>query len=114
MIEARQQQLRSLPMESREVTPQIDQDIYDILDAIEPPREAQRAIAKYEVQKALRFGFNQSQHIHCATDIRPGRTWAGNIRKVLFQKYGGTEGFADGDLDLESTMQGTDEIIYDA
>lgn len=105
--------LQATPIETPSITPDVDQEIYEVLDQIWPPREAQRAIAKYEVQKALRFGFNQSQHIHCATDVRPGRTWSGAIRKVLWQKYGGAEGFCDGDLDLEASIQDFDEVIYD-
>lgn len=106
--------LRATPLEYPSQPDEDHQRVLEALGQIEPPRESQRAIAKYQVQRALRFGFSKSQHIHCATDMRPGKTWAGNIRKVLHGKYGGVEGFEDADLELEATLQDTEEIIYDS
>lgn len=83
-----------------------------VLSQLEPPEVADVALAKLAVQRSLRLDFNEEQHIKCALPPAVGRTWAGKIRQVLWQRYGGTEGFADADLENEAIMLDVDETIW--
>lgn len=86
--------------------------VVEVLSALQPPEVAEIALAKYAVQKSLRLDFNDDQHIKCAKPPEVGRTWAGKIRYVLHQKYGGSQGFEDADLENEAIMLDVDEIIW--
>lgn len=104
-------EVRAEPLTSPEITPEEDLEIYEILDAIEPPREAQRAIARYTVQKALRLDFIPTQHIYCATDSDRG--WFSRIQKVRHSKYKSMDGLVEGDVENEVTTLDLWEVIYE-
>lgn len=90
--------------------PEIRADV--VLAQLVPEEVAQTALAKLAVQKSLRLDFTEEQHIKCALPPQLGRTWAGKIRYVLHQKYGGSQGFEDADLENEAIMLDVDGTIW--
>lgn len=104
--------LQATPIETRSVTLEDHQHILDTLALIEPPREADRALAKYAVQRSLRLPFNKEQHIALASEETPMRSWGKRVLQLHTRKFG-EGGFCIGDLENEAIMMDLDEVIYE-
>lgn len=104
--------MRATPIETLSVTLADHQHILDTLGQIEPPEEAERAKAKYDVQKSLRLPFTVDQHIAVASEETPMRSWGKRVMQVLARKYGDANGFCIADLENEAIMLDKDEVIW--
>ena len=113
MIDARNEIMQATPLEVPTQPLEEHQYILDTLSLIEPPRESERALAKYAVQRSLRLNFNAGQHIKSASPQAKGRTWGGMILKIRHQQYGDTAGCEVSDLETEALMLDLWESVYD-
>ena len=104
--------LQATPIEYPAITLEDHQHILSVLGEITPPREADRALAKYAVQRSLRLPFNKDQHIALASEETPGRSWGKRVLQLHTRKFG-EGGFCIGDLENEAIMMDLDETIYD-
>lgn len=112
MIDARNEIMRATPIEVAFQELDEHQEILEVLGQIEPPREADRALAKYAVQRSLRLPFNKDQHIALASEETPGRSWGKRVLQLHTRKFG-EGGFCIGDLETEAIMMDLDGVIYD-
>lgn len=104
--------LQATPIEYPAITLEDHQRILDTLAVIEPPREADRALAKYAVQRSLRLPFNKDQHIALASEETPGRSWGKRVLQLHTRKFG-EGGFEMADLENEAIMMDLDQVIYE-
>lgn len=104
--------LQATPIEYPAITLEDHKYILDTLAVIEPPREADRALAKYAVQRSLRLPFNKEQHIALASEETPMRSWGKRVLQLHTRKFG-EGGFEIADLELEAIMLDLDGAIYD-
>lgn len=104
--------LQATPIEYPAITLEDHKYILDVLAVIEPPREADRALAKYAVQRSLRLPFNKDQHIALASEETPMRSWGKRVLQLHTRKFG-EGGFCIGDLENEAIMMDLDGVIYD-
>jgi len=113
MIEARNEIMRATPIEVASQPLDEHQEILEVLGQIEPPREADRALAKYAVQRSLRLPFTVGEHIECASPETEVRTWGKKCLQAFRYKFGNEDGFLVADLELEALMLDLEEVIYD-
>lgn len=68
-------------------------------------------LAKFCVQLEAFPDFTVSNHVTCATKESPGRSWYGEIGKIMWQKYKCTE-FDQAHVEIIAVCQNTDVDIW--
>ena len=105
--------LRATPLEYPSQPDEDHQRVLQVLGEITPTREAERALAKYAVQRSLRLPFTVGEHIECASPETEVRTWGSKCLQAFRYKFGNEDGLCLADLELEAIMLDMEETIYE-
>ena len=93
------------------VVPMQEERAEDVLGRLEPPIEAERALAKLALQRKFEE-FSEKQHIRCASPPPYGNSWFGMIKRERRDRFGDLDGFNPAGYEIEAICSDTDELIW--